>query len=413
MNRFFSRLKRYFCGRGVHGKNAVRYLLVLLAFLLFLFFSNDFDLINVQKTAIVMAVGIDKQEDEFSITSQIAVTTSGEQSGSQTVNVVTKGKTVAQALDKVNEKTGWYPKLVFCRLILLGEELAKENVFDALDYFLRDEYVSDDCLIAVCEGSAQQLLSTKTPIEPSSALAIEKVLSNHAQRVGTTLPNTLRLFSASYYGEEKSGYLPLLSAKPIEEGKQEEKGTKTGKSPTQGQEQAQNDEKKQEEKVFSASQTALFIEGKQIGKLDEKETFAYALVKNDLRLAAYSLPYQKEVYTLTIKRSTPSLKLKIDKDSSLQVTIKITVGLSDVSKAQTISDTADAGDFPKEILAVAAKKIEGEIAALFEKCRELNFDAFDAIDKLQKYENKHFEDKKDTLLGELRLQVKVQTSSIR
>ena len=200
MKAFLEKLKGIFCSKEAHAKNAVRYLLLVLAFLMFLFFSNDFDLINVQKTAIVMAIGIDKEEEEFSITSQIAVPSASSaqgESGAKTVDVVTKGKTIAQALDKVNEKTGWYPKLVFCRFILLGESATKENVFDALGFFLRDEYIADNCLVAACEGKAKDLLSKKTPIDAAGALAIEKVLSNHAQRVGTSLPNTLRLFAAS------------------------------------------------------------------------------------------------------------------------------------------------------------------------------------------------------------------------
>ena len=50
--------------------NSVRYFLLVILVLAFLFFSGDFGLVNVQKTAIVMAVGVDREADEFIVTSQ-------------------------------------------------------------------------------------------------------------------------------------------------------------------------------------------------------------------------------------------------------------------------------------------------------------------------------------------------------
>ena len=131
--------------RNLHGKNTVRYYLVFIVFLAFLFFSNDFGVLNVQKTAIVMAVGVDREEDTFIVTSQIAVPQSSSQGkATETVQLVSRGNTVAQAFEEINAKTGWYPKLVFCNLLLLGSKAAEENVFDALDFFLRDEYLTDN-----------------------------------------------------------------------------------------------------------------------------------------------------------------------------------------------------------------------------------------------------------------------------
>ena len=109
-------------------KNTVRYFLLLVAILSFFFLSNDFGLIDIQKTAIVMAVGVDREDDTFIVTSQIAVPQSSKQGkATQTVQIVSRGNTVAQAFEEINAKTGWYPKLVFCRLIILGEKTAEQN----------------------------------------------------------------------------------------------------------------------------------------------------------------------------------------------------------------------------------------------------------------------------------------------
>ena len=65
---------------------------------MFLFFSNDFGLTDVQKTAIVMAVGVDREEDTFIVTSQIAIPQSSKQGqSSQAGQLVSRGKTMGEA----------------------------------------------------------------------------------------------------------------------------------------------------------------------------------------------------------------------------------------------------------------------------------------------------------------------------
>lgn len=209
----------------MHRKNTVRYYLLVAFFLTLLFFTNDFGLLDIQKTALIMAVGIDREESTFIVTTQIAVPQSSEPSGEpQSIQIESRGKTVADAIRQINAKTGWYPKLVFCNLILLGESAVKYNVFDALDFFLTDEYMSDGCYVATCEGSAKELLNTATPMDSVSSVAMQKVLSDYAQTVGSVASNTLREFSIGYFGESKSGFLPVLKSEPQEESKGKESG---------------------------------------------------------------------------------------------------------------------------------------------------------------------------------------------
>ena len=84
-------------------------------FLAILFFSNDFGLADIQKTAIILAVGVDREENSFVVTSQIAVPSASPDSkaSAEAIQVETRGETIGAAIQKINEKTGWYPKLVF------------------------------------------------------------------------------------------------------------------------------------------------------------------------------------------------------------------------------------------------------------------------------------------------------------
>ena len=103
-------------------------LMILVAMTFLFFFSNDFGLIDVEKTSIITAIAIDKEEDKFVLTAQIAVP---EATDANTENLKAqlsgKGSTVGAALKDLSDVSGWFPKLAFCNLIILGQDLIKEN----------------------------------------------------------------------------------------------------------------------------------------------------------------------------------------------------------------------------------------------------------------------------------------------
>ncbi len=414
-----------------HSKNTVRYYLILLAFLSFLFFSNDFGLVDVQKTAIVMAAGIDREEDEFILTAQIAVPKASKKgNSSEAVQIVSKGKTVADALSEINAKTGWYPKLVFCKLVVLGESAAKQNVFDALDFFLRDEYLTDDCQLAVCENSAQELLSTSALIDPSSSVAISKVLSAHAERVGSAYPINLKNFAIGYFGSSKSGLLPVVKTQPQQEVPQkspknsgsssEGGGDSSSQSSSEGEGQGSEEGKKSGESggnkpVFSAQETALFVRGKWVERLTAEETFALNAATGKLRLANYSVETNGQTCTLSIKQNKPKVGLDIGRDGRGLVKIELTMvaGQADFSKAQDLAQTKDMGNPPDGAFFAAEKKLEGSLSSAYEKARRVGCDVLGLQERLIKYKHRRYHEHKDTLLSDTALSVKVTFTSVR
>ena len=398
--------------RKIHVKNTVRYYLLFIFFLFVLFFSNDFGSTDVQKTAIVVAMGIDREDDTFIVTTQIAVPQSSKQETStQSVQIVSRGKTVGEALEEINAKTGWYPKLVFCDLIILGETAKNADVFDALDFFLRNEYLTDDCQLAVFDGKAKDLLNTSALIDPSSSSAMKKVLSSHAERVGTVMPNTLREFSIGYFSESKSGYLPILKTEP----QQENIGAQTTSTANEGSENGKTTKETADKPVFSARETALFVGGRWVETLTAEETFAISAVLSKLRLASYSVKGEEQSCALNIRRNSPDVQLKPRGEDgfSLRVEVVMTAGIFDFSASQPIDKIADAGDVPKSFFTLAEKVLASEIEHTFEKCRAVNCDVFGVRERLVKYQKRPLWKKRDTAFQDTRIEVKVRFQNVR
>lgn len=187
-----------------------------------LFFCNDFGIIDIQKTAIVVAIGIDKSqtdEKKYDVTAQIAVPVSSGSAGADAACQITvkNAVTIGEAIAEINSQTGWFPTLVYCNLVLLGEDTVKRNVFDALDYFLRNNFVPDTALVAVVKHRCEKILSSKSPINDMSSTAITKTLSSEAQKSGMVMVNNLRDFSKGYYSLASSGMLPFIEIKTASE----------------------------------------------------------------------------------------------------------------------------------------------------------------------------------------------------
>ncbi len=429
--------------RSQHARNTVRAYVIFIIFLAFLFFSNDFGIIDVQKTAIVTAAGIDREGDEFILTSQIAVPQPSQQ-GKQTqaVQLVSRGKTIAEAFDQINGKTGWYPKLVFCRLVVFGKKAAEENVFDALDFFLRDEYLTDDCLLAVCEGTAKELLNASPLVDPLSSTAISKVLSSHAEQTGAVRPANLKDFSIGYFGDSQSGYLPVLKTLPQQEPSPSEGSSNennsggqsgessNGQSGQSGSNSSQSGEERsggqdkstqsggkseQEKPVFSASETALFVRGRWVETLTREETFAVAAATGKLRLAGYTVPVEKQTCTLIIKQNRPKIELNVGKtgDGELKISVVMVAGVADYSKSQGIEETKDAGTPPDGAFAAAEKKLSATLTTAYEKARGAGCDVFGLQERLIKYKKRQYLQHKDTLLDNTALSIKIRFVSLR
>lgn len=404
-----------------HSRNAVRYYILVALFLAFLFFSNDFGLIDTQKTAIVTAAGIDREGDTFILTSQIAIPQSSTQGKStQAVQLVSEGKTISEAFEQINAKTGWYPKLVFCKLLLLGKKTAEQNVFDALDFFLLDEYLTDDCLVAVCDGNAKDLLDTSALVDATSSIAIERVLSDHAERVGAVHPSTLKDFAVGYFGDDKSGLLPVLKKEKQQEGGSSSQNSSKSTSSAQNSSSSESGEqsggqKEKEKPVFSAKETALFTNGTWKATLTPEETFAVNAAISKLRLASYSVDVNGERCTLTIKHNDPKIQLKVGEEGNgqLKVRLTMTAGVADYSKSIDLRKLADAGNVPDGVFAAAEKKLAAELTSAYEKAKAVGCDVFGVKERLIKYKNRKYHVQKEDFLGRTVFTADVRFEGIR
>ena len=378
--------------------------IIFAAIVIFAFFSNDFGLVDIQKTAIILAAGIDKTENGVLMTVQIAVPKGSDRTtgGTSSVEIDAEGKTVSECVAGIYSETGWVPKFVFCDLILIGEEAAKEDVISYLNYFLRSEYQPDSCLLAVCKGTAKDILTSQSAIDDASSLAIEKLFSDAAQKSGRVMVNTLKDFTIGYFGVSKSGYLPYLRSHS-EDGGQSAGGG--GKSSGGGEED-------KEQKVYTAHETALFYEGRMVGLLPPEQTQAFCMLQGKVFAGTFNAKEKGDPITLTVIKNSGGVSLDMKEGPKAKLSVELLVRLCCRSTGAGIEDISSDVANP-ETLESAAATIEEFLKKLWEITQESGCDLFYLKRTLYRSSLKKYAAWKDSLLSSVQPDFKVKVISMK
>ncbi|MDE5721560.1 MAG: hypothetical protein K2I30_02295 [Clostridia bacterium] len=418
----------------------------LLIILLGLFFSNDFGLVDIHKTSIIVAVGVDVEDGEVQVTAQIAVPQPSENGDSiQYTQVQGSGFTVADALNEINAKTGYYPKLLFCKLILIGEECQKEELFKVLSCFYRRNYSELTALVAMCEGKASDMLSKTASLNSETTEAIRQVLSDELKKSANVSSVNLKDIAEAGFSVSKACYMPYIEAnkqgtsengggdsvggESSESGGNGESGGGSsgggsggssgeggqggsGGGSTSGQ-SGQSGAGGDEPLEFTARRTAIFSDGKFKGMLDETQSFALDIINNDIRLAVLPFDHEGTSYTLGLKNADGGVKLKVKEGKpTLTVSFKAKAQVQGVKKAIVPKDVSNDDVVSAEVLKSAEKEVEERFANLLNTCRETDCDLLAVKSLLHKYNHKYYDAFKDDILTRMEIKYEIDIQSM-
>lgn len=378
-------------------RTAPKFALFLGGALLFAFFSNDFGLVDIQKTAVILAAGIDKSGEGYELTAQISVPKGAETTGgTASVELSGKGETVADCLMMMYADSGWIPKFDFCSLVLLGEEAAREGAMPALNYFLHNEYMSDNCAVAVAEGSAGEMLKKTSAIDDTPSLAIHKLFSGAAEKTGAAVKNTLRVFAVDTLGVSKSSFMPFIRSLPreSEEGGAGGAGSSEGSGGAEGsggKGGASGSEGSGDAVLFRAEETALFREGKMTGLLSAEETLAFNLVRGKVKAGILTVKGEDgKPVSLSIKRGGGSAKLGEEDELRAKLSVRLKVLVSDRTEEDFMAGT-ETNVATDEDERRAEELIASYIASLWGKCQISGCDLLLLARELYRKDPKAFE----------------------
>lgn len=399
-----------------------KFLLLSVFILLTLFFSNNFGLIDVEKTSIITAIAIDFEQNEYILTAQVAVPEATDaNTENQKAQLSGKGKTVGEALKDLGDTSGWFPKLAFCNLIILGNKLGNENVIKLLDYFAKTLRVQDSALVALAENTAKEILSLSTPLDNISSFAVQKILLKTPQFGGDVAPSDIKTFVSGYYSQNKSGYMPLIKVISADNGSGDE-GQKSDNSSSSGgmqQNQKSQGANNESNNLFDARTTALFLDGKLVGELSPEQTLTFNAFNQSITgtnipiddVQINGVPYN---YLLTVMNDSHSIKVKAtDTNVNLTFDLKLFCKVGDVFAVDSEDSLSSNTPLPKPLIEKTEKMLTDSVISLINKSVETGCDFFKIKEKLYRYNNSKYSQYKDNFLSKLKVKINVSVRGQR
>ena len=170
----------------VQFKHRYKIATLLVLILQLLFATGCWDLLELNKRAIVVGLGFDSSpnEDKILISVQIidpsnikTPQTAGGGDGQPYWIATNESTTVFEgmrAMTHVSSRKLFFPHN---QIIIFGEDLAKKGIKDYLDLLMRDYEFRETNWIIVSEGKAQDILDTKTRVNNISAFFIRDLIT--------------------------------------------------------------------------------------------------------------------------------------------------------------------------------------------------------------------------------------------
>ena len=426
----------------------ILYWAIILA-LLGLYFTNDFGLVDIHKTSYIVAVGVDMAEDEVQVTAQLAVpqpSTSGD--NTKYLQVQGSGYTIADALNEINAKVGSYPKLLFCKLILLGDSCKDADLFEMLGCFYRRNFSELTALVAMCEGKAQEMIAKPATIDPENSTAIQKVLSDELEKSANVSKANLKSIAESNYSVSGYSYMPYIQMnvqgtskpggggdnaggdKPESGGSSGggesgglagssgggEQGGSSGGGSGGGEQGGSSGGGSGDKPVeFTARQTAIFREGKFAGILDERQAFALNVLENDINLAVIPCYLKEEEthFTMGLQGVNGGLDFKVDKGvPKLTVKFKATAQVQGAKKIMVPENVIYDDVVSPKLLKATEDAIKERFENLIQTSIETDCDVLGVKKLLHKYHYKYYDAFKNDILKRMEVEYKIDVKSL-
>ncbi|MFC7371070.1 Ger(x)C family spore germination protein [Fictibacillus iocasae] len=171
-------------------------LMVIVMCALTVFLAGCWNNRELETLGIAVAMGIDKEDGKYIVTVQLVNPSSvsnriGDSSRAPIVTYQEKGKTVFEAirrLTKTAPRKTFYPHL---KILVIGEELARDGFAEALDMLSRDpEFRNDFYVVVAKDHSADDVLNVLVPVEKIAAQNMFTKLQTSSEVFAPTLALT-------------------------------------------------------------------------------------------------------------------------------------------------------------------------------------------------------------------------------
>ena len=341
-------------------------ILICLLFITAVISSGCWDMKELEQRAIVSGIALDKnKEGLLEVSCQVvnpgnikAVSTRESGVGGSspvTIYSVTEGS-VSEAVEEMAAKTGRELFLGHNRVLIIGENAARDGLEDVLDFFNREPKIRRRLWLAVTPGKAREVLEAAGGMGKVPAYGVSDIINASSVNSKAASVRLQEFFSQI----SKASVQPVASRVEIYEG---EKGQKSVK----------------------ASGAAVFKRYKLVGYLDQYETRGYLWIISKVKggvVSAFLDPEENKRISMKKLESRGKIEPRIH-DDVIEMTIKLNVN-GDLGETTDKELDLDNPQTIKEMEQKISQAIASEVESSINKAKELDCDIFGFGEKVRR-----------------------------
>ena len=359
-------------------KKSVTYILAVFASIMLI--SGCYDGEEPDSLAFVVAIGVDKAEEEregYKITFQFANPTQisggaseeGGKPGKESIkNITVPAPSIYSAINQANHMVSKTFTLAHTKLIVFSDEIAKEGIDCFLETVSRSSDIRPNTYFAVSKCSAVEFLEEVDPDTEVNPVRYYTMIFENNQS-GFVPKNMSQDFYLYHDSEEKSCIMPLCDKASGENtndysdtGYQYKMGNfEAGKAPTGG------------DKGIQVMGMAVFDKDKKISEMKEIETEIYNILTGEYKLGYVTYYYDKSpdipITLIQTQKRTPKIRVKTD-TSNPKIEIELYMEADVCSSTPDFSLENDLQNFTEQI----KKELKEQIEQFLNETQRLNTD---------------------------------------
>ncbi len=348
---------------------------LLLILITLTFLTGCYNYRELNDLAIVTAISISKEKDNYNIAVQIVNPKKDQDTSSSNepdfIVYKSKGETLQAAFESLVKES---PKRMYktqMQILIIDEKIAKNNIKEVFEYLARDPEIRNEFNVLI--GKSDNILETLTPLDNLSSQNILDSLKASSKYLGNTNLLTFNELLSDYQNEKTEMAMPVikLSSQKNKDDKNNEKILeKTTTTP-----------------AIVLDNIGIFKDNKLIGYLSTKETISYNFINNNIALTNIKKDYPNNKY-IAYKILKSKSKLEVtQKKHTITLTIK---GNAEINEATYNIDLSKEKNI-KKLEKSLNKRLEKMITSSFNSTRKkYNSDIYGFEDLYYKKDPKYY-----------------------
>ena len=348
---------------------------LLLILITLTFLTGCYNYRELNDLAIVTAISISKEKDNYNIAVQVVNPKKDQDTSSSNepdfIVYKSKGETLQAAFESLVKES---PKRMYktqMQILIIDEKMAKNNIKEVFEYLARNPEIRNEFNVLI--GKSDNILETLTPLNNLSSQNILDSLKASSKYLGNTNLLTFNELLSDYQNEKTEMAIPVIKLTS-----------------------QKNKDDKNTEKILEKTTTtpaivldniSIFKDNKLIGYLSAKETVSYNFINNNITLTNIKKDYPNNKY-IAYKILKSKSKLEVTpKKHTITLTIK---GNAEINEATYNIDLSKEKNI-KKLEKSLNKRLEKMITSSFNSTRKkYNSDIYGFEDLYYKKDPKYY-----------------------